>query len=66
MSMFNDISWFFNDNEQECESSAQLFSLFAKRLAAGQWSFLGPGSEKKWYSTHNTIHKENGTELQSR
>ena len=52
MSMFNDISWFFNDNEQECESSAQLFSLFAKRLAAAQWSFLGPGSEKKWYSTH--------------
>ena len=25
-------------------------SLFAKRFGAGQWSFLGPGSEKKWYS----------------
>ena len=25
--------------------------LFAKRFGAGQWSFLGPGSEKKWYST---------------
>ena len=21
--------------------------------AAGQWSFFGPGSEKKWYSTYN-------------
>ena len=40
------------DNEKECESSAQLVSLYAKRFSAGQWSFLGPGSEKKWYSTH--------------
>ena len=38
------------DNEKECKSNAQLVSLFAKRFAAGQWSFLGPGSEKKWYS----------------
>ena len=25
--------------------------LFAKRFSARHWSFLGPGSEKKWYST---------------
>ena len=50
MSMFNDISWGSKDNEKECKSHAQLVSLFAKRLGAGQWSFLGPGSEKKWYS----------------
>ena len=25
-------------------------SLFARRFGAGQWSFLGPGSKKKWYS----------------
>ena len=24
--------------------------LYAKRFGAGQWSFLGPGSEKKWCS----------------
>ena len=24
-----------------------------KRFPAGRWSFLGPGSEKKWYSTYN-------------
>ena len=35
--------------KKECESNAQLFSLLAKRFGAGQWSFLGPGSEKKWY-----------------
>ena len=26
-------------------------SLFAKRFSAGRWSFLGLGSETKWYST---------------
>ena len=50
MSMFNDISWESKDNEKECESSDQLVSLYAKRFGAGQWSFLGPGSKKKWYS----------------
>ena len=50
MSMFNDITW--GSNKKECESSAQLVSLYAKRFSAGQWSFLGPGSEKKWYSTN--------------
>ena len=50
MSMFNSISLWIKDNEKECESNAQLLSLFARRFGAGQWSFLGPGSEKKWYS----------------
>ena len=35
---------------KKCESSAQLVSLHAKRFGAGQWSFFGPGSEKKWCS----------------
>ena len=38
------------DNRKECESNAQLVSLLAKRFGAGQWSFLGPRLEKKWYS----------------
>ena len=50
MSMFNDISWGSKNNEKERESNAQLVSLHAMRFGAGQWSFLGPGSEKKWYS----------------
>ena len=29
-------------------------TLFARRFPAGRWSFLGPGSEKKWYSTHDS------------
>ena len=50
MSMFNDISCGSRDNGKECESNAQLVSLYAKRFGARQWSFLGPGSEKQWYS----------------
>ena len=42
------------DNEQECIANATLVSVFAKRFPAGRWSFLGPGSKKKWYSTHGS------------
>ena len=52
MLMFNDISWGSQDNEQECELSANLVSISARRFSPGNWSFLGPESEKKWYSTH--------------
>ena len=50
ITMFNDISWGSKDNKIECESNAKPLSLFARRFGAGQWSFLGPGSEKKWCS----------------
>ena len=50
MSMFNDISWRSKDNKIECESYAKLVSLLPRRFGAGQWSFVGPGSGKKWYS----------------
>ena len=50
MSMFNDISCGSRDNEKECESNARLVSQYAKRFGTGQWSFVGPGSQKKWYS----------------
>ena len=39
MSMFNDIS---------CDK--KVVSIFAKKFGFGQWSFIGPGSEKKWFS----------------
>ena len=50
MSMFNDISCGTKDNEQECLANTRLVSLYARNFGKGQWSFLGPGSEKKWYS----------------
>ena len=52
MSMFNDISWGSPDNEQEWNANADLVSIYARRFSPGRWSFLGPGSEKKWYSIH--------------
>ena len=51
MSMFNDISWGSEDNEQECNANANLVSICARRFPRGLWSFLGLGSEKQLYST---------------
>ena len=54
MSMFNDISMGSKDNEQECESNANLVCIYARRFSPGRWSFLGPGSEEKWFCTHDS------------
>ena len=63
MSMFNDISCGSRDNEKECESNARLVSLYARRFGEGQWSFLGPGSERKsGILSVQIVHKVNGTE----
>ena len=51
MSMFNDISCGTTDNEKEFLANARLLSLYARRFGKGQRSFIGLGSEKKWYST---------------
>ena len=32
------------------KENAEVVSIFAKKFGIGQWSFIGPGSEKKWYS----------------
>ena len=64
MSMFNDILWGTEDNERECNANADLVSKFSKRFPAGRWSFFGPGSEKKWYSTY--IDRPRGRMGQSR
>ena len=49
MSMFNDISWGSEDNEQECNANADLVSSYARRLPQGRWSFLGQWSDRnRW------------------
>ena len=50
MSMFTDISCEKKDNEEECLANVKVVSIVAKKFGKGQWSFIGPGSEKKWYS----------------
>ena len=54
MSMFNDISCDRNDNKDECLKNADYVKTFEGRFGIGQWSFTGPGSEKKWYSSENS------------
>ena len=51
MSMFNDISCDRQRQEKECLAHARVVSLYARKFRTGQWSFIGPGSEKKWYCT---------------
>ena len=59
LSMFNDISCGTKDNEEEeCQAHAKVVSLKAKRFGTGQWSFIGPGSEKKWYSVKEDSPQE--------
>ena len=53
MSMFNDISCDRYDNKDECLKNAEFVKTFAK-FGIGQWSFIGPGSEKKWYPSENS------------
>ena len=50
MSMFNDISCDGKGNEEECVANAKVVSILARKFGMGEWSFIGPGSEEKWYS----------------
>ena len=54
VSMFNDISCDRKGNKDECLRNAESVKVFARRFGIGQWSFIGPGSEKKWYSAENS------------
>ena len=47
MSMFNDIEW--EKNDVNCISNAEKVKNYTKRFLPGHWTFLGPGSEKRWY-----------------
>ena len=64
MSMFNNISCDKKGNEEECVANAKVVSILAQKFGIGQWSFIGPGSEKKWYSRE--VHKEFGITSRTR
>ena len=57
-SMYNDIVWTKRGNKENCIANALRFIEYARRFPQGRWSFLGPGSEKKWYVTH--VNKPDG------
>ena len=51
MSMDNDIVCRERWNTEKCEKNSVTVANYARRFPLGRWSFLGPGSEKKWYGT---------------
>ena len=62
MSMYNDILWREEGNLELCIANSEIVADYAKkkiRSRTGQWSFLGRGSEKKWYenATHTYISR---------
>ena len=54
MSMVNDISCDRKANEEECLAHARVVKVLAKKFGMGQMSFIGPCSEKKWYTVQNS------------
>ena len=54
MSMFTDISCDRKGNKEECLANAGVVKVLARKFGVGQWSFIGPGSEKKWYSAESS------------
>ena len=52
--MFNDISCDSKSNKEQCLKDADFVKTFARRFGIGQRSFIGPGSEKKWYPSENS------------
>ena len=50
MSMFNDIYCDRKGNKDERVANAGVVKVLSRKFGVGQWSFIGPGSEKKWYS----------------
>ena len=53
MSMFNDIVWDAKGNDEQCVNNSKTIKEYAERFPRGHWSFLGLGSEKKWYGTYD-------------
>ena len=66
MSMFNgvmsrnDISCDGKGNEEECVANAKVVSILARKFGIGQWSFIGPGSERSGILWKKIAHKEFG------
>ena len=51
MSMYNDTVRRSKDFEEMCIANSLTVAEYAKLFSPGHWSFLGPGSENKWYGS---------------
>ena len=56
MSMINDIVWDAKGNDDTCENNSKTLQHYVRRFLRGHWSFVGHGSEKKWYGTYGSRH----------
>ena len=52
MSMYNDTVWRHKGNREIGVANSLIGAKYAPKFVQGHWSFLGCGSEKKWYGTH--------------
>ena len=50
--MFDDIEWKAKGNKEQCEYNSQIVAEYARKFPRGHLSFLGPGSQEKWYGTY--------------
>ena len=53
MSMFNDIVWDTEGNDELGVNNSKTIKEYAERFPRDHWSFLGPGSEKKLFGTYD-------------
>ena len=50
---FCDIVWDAKGNKEQCVHNSQAVAEYARQFPRGHWSFLGLGSEEKWYETNS-------------
>ena len=62
MSMFNDISWESEENEQEYESNAQLVSIYAKKIHQEDGHSLDLDQKRSGVPLRKKDQEENGIE----
>ena len=60
------MSMFKKGNKEECVANARVVKVLAKKFGIGQWSFIGPGSEKKSGILPRIVHKELGIILRKK
>ena len=49
-------------SKEECVANAEVVTILARKFGIGQWSFIGPGSEKKRYSMEEKSTKNLGSD----
>ena len=65
MSMFNDISWRSKDNKKNANQVLNSFLSMRKDIQQDNGHSSDLDQKRNVFLLMNTVHKENGTELQS-